>query len=283
MPTYLNPEAASLLQAMKIRRHTLPTLASVAVELWALAWSEDLEPQTMAHVLARDPVLAGRVLGMAHAPPHRGAGPSLSLASAMERIGMSRVMDLVLETAATVSILEAPEYRPFVDACRRHALAVGQLAIEAARATGHDPSLAFLAGAVHDTGSVALLLVAGDEAHRDGRRHPSVASLLPHIEAAHVEASAYLAEQWRLPVEVVDVIRRHGSVPRGRGDLLVPVAAADLLARTVVGCPEPGEQPVVDVDRELEALGLTRRGRQRLRSVAQRVAHSIRSMPHLAA
>ncbi len=269
---------------MKIRRHTLPTLASVAVELWALAWSEDLDARTTAHVLARDPILAGRVIGMAHAPPFRGEGPSLSLASSMERIGMSRVMDLVLETAATVSILEAPDYRPFVDASRRHALAAGQIAIEAARATGHDPSLAFLAGAIHDTGSVALLLVAGDEAHRAGRRHPSVDALLPLIEEAHVEASAFLAEQWRLPEDVIDVIRRHGTAPRGRGDLLVPVAAADLLARTVAGCPEPGDSPVeVNVDRELHALGLTRRGRKRLCSMAERVAHSIRSMPHLAA
>lgn len=269
---------------MKIRRHTLPTLDSVAVELWAVAWSEDLDPRTIAHVLARDPLLAGRVLGMAHAPPFRDAAPALSLAAAMERLGMSRVMDLVLETAATVSILEAPDYRPFVDASRRHAVAVGQLAIEAARATGHDPSLAFLAGAVHDTGSVALLLVAGDEAHRDGRHHPSVDALQPHLDAAHVEASAFLAEQWRLPAEVIDVIGRHGTTPRGRGDLLVPVAAADLLARTVAGCPEPtGASVDVDVDRELAALGLTRSGRRRLCRVAERVAHSIRSMPHLAA
>ncbi|MEM6792076.1 MAG: HDOD domain-containing protein [Myxococcota bacterium] len=267
------------LRALRTRRHTLPTLSAVAMEVWQLARSDGFDFTRLERTLERDRVLAGKVLSRACAPERCSLHPPQSLRDAVSRLGSSGIADIVLEVAVTMQVFRAPGYEAVADAYRRHALAVARLGGPAARETGCDPGAVFVAGLLHDVGAMAVLLVAGDEARRRGKTPPSHASMVAVLNDLTPEASAYLAETWGFPDDIVGAIRRHRQDDAKENPLGRALGLAHALAATEAECPGPCDPPPAGGAFDPADFDLSRRAGERLVLTAHDVGAALNPPP----
>ncbi len=264
------------MRMLKSRRHTLPSLPSVALEVWHMSRAEDCDFREVACLLERDTVLAGRVLGIAQSARYATRVPPTSVHEALVRLGRETVANILLEAAVTMKVFDAPGYQEKVDEYRLHSLAVAQIAVEVARHAGVDPGTAFLSGLLHDVGFVALLMVAGDEARARKRKLLPFETIVQAADYVHAEAGAFLTGFWNLPPEVTEAVRLHEEVD-SRGDkLLATLSVADWLARDIAGCGEPDLEPVAGAH-ALSDLGLTAAAEKRIMLDASNLGKFLRA------
>jgi len=259
--------ARELLDGVRVRRHTLPTLSSVALEVWKLTRDQKYDFGAVAGLLRREQRLAGRVLGLAQSPRFHCPIPPTSIEDAVRRLGGSTIGDLVLETAVTMSVLHAPGFEAVVDEVRHHTLVVSQLSVEVARARGSDVGHAFIVGLLHGVGAVYLLLVAGDEARASQRPLPRLGDLRTDLSRGNATAGAFLAEHWGLPLPVVRAIGAQDT--EDLSDLGATLRVAKYLAQHHARCPNPIALPTLRVPLEQDVGQLSVRARIRLVEMAR--------------
>ncbi|MEM6786852.1 MAG: HDOD domain-containing protein [Myxococcota bacterium] len=241
-------------------RADLPVLPRIAVEVWDMARDPDVDFDRLRVALEREPVLAGRVLGVAHGAQYATKVPPQSIHDALTRLGQRVVADILFEVTATMSVFREPAYTPAMDLLQRHALAVAYLARDLMDMMGDRSGSAFVAGLLHDVGTVALLRVVAARERRARRPAPPVSVLAPAIDALSVRTGAHLALRWGLPQDIVAAIgaqktllvedepcRLAAAIALADG-LTAEAGLADLeghddqteLAATVLGCSKEG-------------------------------------------
>lgn len=174
---------------------TFPVFPRVALELDRALRRPNVSYETLAAIVRKDPGLAHRVVRQASNAAAGGAVPDL--ATAFARLGTQGVWRV-----AMAAILDAPVFRCAgwereADAARRIAVVTGELA----SATGDphvDTGLAFLAGTLHEIGTLQILRHAPRDLspHLLGRLIATLASPLGH----------HLVAGWDLDVRVAPLI-----------------------------------------------------------------------------
>ena len=230
-----------------------PLLPRVALELMRLSRRPDVDLDDVVGGLAKDPMLAGRVLRAASSPLFMPSSPSreLSLREAVMRLGMINVRDVVLEVVLNIRIFRAKQYARELGHVARHGSAAGLLARILARRAGIAPELAFLVGLFHDVGFAGCLLALGDEP--EGSPVPHLGGLWPALDAVHAEMSAAMIELWGLPAELREAASQHRGL--AAADTVAPLAALACLAEHLANRagwtvhPREGGDPIpIDVD-----------------------------------
>lgn len=178
-------------------------LPESANEALILANDPNTPMNRLDRTVARDPVLAARVLAVASSSVYAGA-PVRTLAAALQRLGAGAVRDILYQ-----SVMQCHMFRGEDEKAARmqqdHAIATGRIAKAICTGVGCDSSQAFVCGLLHDIGHVALRLLKG---------HPSLATCSPAEVAAvhdvvHTTLGARMATKWKLPEEIIEGIRRH--------------------------------------------------------------------------
>jgi len=202
-----------------------PLLPAVALEVLHLTRSPEVQLGDVVGLLERDPVLAGRVLGIAASAHYARRSPVVSLRQAAVRLGLEKLSQVVLQAALDLRVFQAPGHKPFAKLLNRHAAAIAHVTRAICKCAATPSEHAFMAGLVHDVGFAACLQVVGDTPRFRGL---SLEELSPVLDALHTEASGRLVEVWKLPDPIRAVVAtHHDPAPSGQAQA---VNAAVVLA-----------------------------------------------------
>jgi len=213
-----------------------PMLPAVALDLVEMSQKTDVDFERVVRLLEKDPVLAAKVLSIAQSAAYATRTPILSLRTAVVRLGLKTLRDIVLEAALHLKVFRVPGFEPAMARLARHSTASAHVIRAICRRTRVETEYAFLCGLLHDVGfAAALLALSGDP--QLGRA--PFEALAPVLDDVHDEASGLLARLWKLPAEVQRVVASHHDL----GKDPEPVSAALVVAEQLVWEAGAGIEP----------------------------------------
>ena len=228
-----------------------PMLPSVALEIHDLSCRPDIDTEKLVVVLEHDPMLAAHVLRVANSALFRGRDAETSLRSAVLRLGLKNLGEVVFEIALHMRVFRSAEYSGMMENLRRHSTACGNLCRLLASRVGQDSEHAFLCGLLHDIGIAAILIVLGERRKSEAALEPAV--LIEVVNQIHEDVSGMLVRQWKLPDEVAEVVaHHHGRSAVTTAPLLsAVVAVADALSNKFGFALDLGTGPCDGDDNDL--------------------------------
>jgi HD-like signal output (HDOD) protein len=232
----LTPEAmiAYLRKTLSAPSYQPPLLPSIALELMKLTRQQGVSIVEVRKLLERDPLLAAKVLQIAQSALYSRGSPVRSLHEAISLLGLRALGDLFLQTVLSMRVFRADGYDGPMATLMQHSMVTAHLARLACRMTAMPDEYAFMCGLLHDAGMAAGLLIFADSltprSSREGprsapsNRAPSYSDVASALYAVHEEASALLAEAWKLNPDIRVVIGSHHHL-RESGGRIHPLAA----------------------------------------------------------
>ncbi|HEX5514975.1 MAG TPA: HDOD domain-containing protein [Gammaproteobacteria bacterium] len=190
---------------------TLPPLPGLAREILVAVTREDADFGSMAEKIAREPVIAARVVGIANSAFSRALPPALSIEGAIIRLGLNRVRMLALSVmlAEQFDSGRCPGFQG--EHYWYQAVGTANCATQLARALPDlDLDAAYLGGLLHNIGLLLLAwayprqisqILSEQQATEPTR---SLSSLLQaHLGTDHHAAGQQLLTDWGLPAEII--------------------------------------------------------------------------------
>ncbi len=202
----------------------LPTLPQVVTRIMSMMDDPDASAEDVNNVLERDPTLVAKILRLVNSAfyglPHKIS----NVRQAIVILGFSTVRSLAI-SAAVFDLFGDTNDQSFSRVkFWEHSIGVASVAkLVGRREAGIDEETAFVCGLLHDLGKLVMDQYAPDEFAEIIRiaqeqslsfRDAEAAVLL---ETTHAEIGGWLAEQWRMPDELIQGIRHHHSVPKAEG------------------------------------------------------------------
>ena len=239
-----------LRQAVK-RLDSLPAMPIIAQKLLALKLDTDQDEQQMLLLIAQDPLISARIIGLANSPLVAASRKISTVKDASLLLGLKRVQS-VATGLAIMSKMNQSIGRLNFHALWEHnmGIAFAMLAIVRAMPAKMRPNddLTFLAGMLHDVGYSVL-------AHLDVERSDELQTRMVTeserlsltvereiVEVTHDELGAELARHWNLPEEIVAAIRFHHEAEKS--DPAQPLARIINLAEKLL--PSFGFHELID-------------------------------------
>jgi HD-like signal output (HDOD) protein len=186
----------------------------VAIRLLLLLRREDVSYREVMEILKTDASLCVELLRIANSAAMGTRFPTDSILQALTLLGIPRLSSLTI-TLAMSKFLGPVSKLPVLRRCWRHNLATGIAASEIASGWNVDGETAYIYGLLHDIGRLGLL-VAFPKSYAEiagianGRDQSLTELELSAFGFDHREVGAWIAVQWNLPMEVVDVSLSHG-------------------------------------------------------------------------
>ena len=203
---------------------SLPTLSSVAVRVLELSGRDDAEVKEISALIESDPALAARILSMCRRADRATSNDIVRIDRAVVQLGMDAVRAALLsvELFGVINGDESAQGECAFDreGFWRHSLGVAcaseQIALAHRDELGINPGAAFIAGLVHDLGKLALHWVLpkayGRVLNASGGSRTDLAALERRaLGVDHFVAGKRLAEHWRLPHVLQDVMWLHAQ------------------------------------------------------------------------
>jgi signal transduction histidine kinase/HD-like signal output (HDOD) protein len=265
---------ASRVELILQQLDALPTLSAVAVRVLELTSAEDSAAREVIELVSCDPALASKVLKLCRCSPGGRAAHVTTVERAVVLIGFDAIRSAVL-SVGICDLFESMESRAEQDpapagvfdrqAFWQHSLAVAVISEALAHADGLrgrvNAGEAFIAGLLHDLGLLALQVLLPrsfdrvcELAEGHGLSLSQAAKRIIGIDT-HT-AGKRLADHWRLPHMLADVLWLHGQPYGSLPDLphrpmIGLVTVADAMARRMYVTPA-GHGPRGE---SLDALG----------------------------
>jgi putative nucleotidyltransferase with HDIG domain len=199
---------------------------------------EEIDVDRIVELISYDKSITAQCIRMANSALFMRGTPAETVRSAVMSLGMWRVRDLLFSNTLSKVI---PANRWVVDPAVfwRHSLAVAMVCRKFAEMIDYpDPEKAYLAGLLHDIGTVVNCMIAPREFHaateKASREH------IPLDEAeqgtmgfTHSDSGRILADAWKIPEDIGDAIELHHRIgdPERGGPLVALVNLSDLLCR----------------------------------------------------
>ncbi|MGE0043608.1 MAG: HDOD domain-containing protein [Vicinamibacterales bacterium] len=235
MPATL-PLLPRLIAFADARGISLPVFDETAIRLRQEARREHVNAAAIAREIESDPTMAAEVLSVANSAFFAGHGEVTSIQTALLRLGVPRVTNLVL--LAT----ERDRYRarhPLIARLMRrlwtHAASTALGAEWIARRQGlaDEADEAFMGGLIHDIGKLYLLRVL-DEMHRIDPEDLTADFSAQLLDGAHAEQGYRQLASWNLPALYLTIVRdHHAEHPDLDNGVLLSVRLANLACRKV--------------------------------------------------
>jgi HD-like signal output (HDOD) protein len=255
--------------------HGLPTLPEVLDRLRDRLGDPRTTALEVSDLIRRDPAIAAMVLRAANSPFYGSSSRVAGVTQAVAVLGLHAVQGIVLNAPSFDASTGDASKEGGVDlaAFWRHSLGAGLAARALGRTLGFTAlEELFLAGLLHDTGTIVLACHGGEDfrgALRQARRGDSARAEAERaaLGASHAEVGAWLLEAWRLPRGLADVARWHHEPARAEsnGTPAALVHVADAFCEEIrFGSGGGGRLPAVD-EAAWEILGVRRPQREGLR------------------
>lgn len=183
-------------------RLVLPTLPEVALKARDVAEDPNASAANLARVINADVAMTARIIKVANSPIMRGAREIQDVQSAISRLGMACISNLVTGLAMEQMFQATTD---FVDKAMRkswaHSTEVAGIAHVICRHyTKLKPDQATLAGLVHEIGILPILTYA-----EESNRLNDPVALQKVIEMIHPQVGVRILQSWEFPKELVDV------------------------------------------------------------------------------
>ncbi len=193
----------------------LPTLPTVVSELNRVIADPWASTKDVEKVMEQDQSLTLKVLALANSAYYAIPGGVSSLSRAIAYLGFDTVQQLVI--AATVfdaiSTQESPDFK--IGDFWRHSIGTGIIAEVIAKKLNHPvPSDVFTCGILHDMGKLAMTklspeLIAETAKHARDEKCTFIEAEVARAQLKHTQIGQILAEHWKLPMNIVNVVRFH--------------------------------------------------------------------------
>jgi len=187
----------------------IPRLPKVAGRILQLSQDPDVQIQAVGDVVKGDPQLATRVLALANAAAFGGGGEVKNLNTAITRLGMRKLRDLVFAESMQTKVFPSRAYIRLVEQSWRLSLGAAVACEAIAKVTSLERDEAFLIGLLHDIGKPTLVnAILEFERKNDGRSlGEELVDLV--LSQLHEEIGAYVLEQWKMSPSIVEAARDH--------------------------------------------------------------------------
>ncbi|HEX7670454.1 MAG TPA: response regulator [Polyangiaceae bacterium] len=209
----------------------LPPAPRLYATLTRVIESENASTDDVARVLADDVAMSAKILQLANSAFMRTNRRVTTVADAVRYLGFATTKSLVLSAEVFGHSGNAIEA---VEEAQQHALAVAKMA----QSLFSDRRLAqeaFLAGMMHDVGTLVLLSELPQQLIEITRRVRDLGELRPVAEeavlgATHADLGAYLLTLWGMPDDLIEAVACHhcpGRIPHDSFALVDAVHVAD--------------------------------------------------------
>jgi len=221
--------------SMSDLQHKLPPLPTAAGTLLGARGARPSD-EDVIEAIQGDPALAARLIKAANSPFYMAATPASSLQAALVRLGLEEARRIALAVAFedTFELTSDPE---LLDDLRRHALATAIAGeIFGRSAQDVDAGEAFLAGLLHDTGTLLVHRMVREVDSKAVDINPDAAREL--AVRTHQRVGALLFGEWDLEAGVAACIGWHhapGEAEERFWPLCFVVSAADRVADIALG------------------------------------------------
>lgn len=213
--------------AVRRKAHLLPAFPRTIERLLATLDDPDANLNLLVSLIERDPALIARVLEQATAVATRVRSEMRvgSLFTAISLIGLARIRQMVI-TTSMAGFLRGTLPPPLADHFWAHSCSIGACAQQLALHCQLQSDIALIAGLLHDVGKLWLYRHAPEAylAVQETCRHEPCASEEAErltFGVDHPTVGAWLAEDWRLSLDLQKAIRYHHAPDRNAHEPLV--------------------------------------------------------------
>ncbi len=197
-------------------RLTLPTLPEIALKVREVVQDPDASIARIAVVVGSDPVLSAKLLQVANSAAYRATRPIENLQSAIARLGLTVVRNIVTAMVMEQLYQESrnPEVTRHLKRLWLHSTRVGAIShVMARKFTRLKPDQAMLAGLIHDIGAIPVVC--------EGENVPELledeARLQRIVHKLHTLIGTSILDEWNFPQELIDVVAEHENLTRDSG------------------------------------------------------------------
>ena len=216
----------------------MPMLPALAADVMSLAIDPEISIARIARVIAKDQVLATRVLRLANSAYCAPMQEITTVNDAIVRMGTGPVRNVVLAVCFTSRLQGANVYGAQGRELMDHAIGTAYLARLVAEKLNEDADEAFMCGLLHDLGKLLLLKLSRDFI-KYGAPTPSTQEIEKVYKERHPEIGARLMKQWQLPEALEHPVRFHHdpeACPHHKSQATVAYVANRLSHRYGFGC-----------------------------------------------
>ncbi|MGH9660413.1 MAG: HDOD domain-containing protein [Bryobacteraceae bacterium] len=197
----------------------LPAFPQVAVRLLDVLSKADAAMKEIVELVRLDPAFGGEVLRLANSAAFGLRSQVDSLGHAIALLGTTRIKAVAMTVAMSSYARQAFKHRA-LRSCWSHSLATAFLTEELAAACSINEDRGYTAGLMHEIGRLALLVGYPNEYSNLIVVASENALDLRVVERAmfdvdYAEAGEWLAEEWRFPAELKEIISHHGQAGPG--------------------------------------------------------------------
>ncbi|MDE3076122.1 MAG: HDOD domain-containing protein [Chloroflexota bacterium] len=272
----------SELETVLARIGTLPTPTRVFDQVTSMLANPKTSAKEIAEVVSADQSITARLLKMVNSPFFGLAEEVTTVSRAITIIGFGALRNLILASSLMDLFTSRLKGRAFfnIELLWTHSWATGVAARAIAKRTGHSAEAEeyLVAGLMHDVGKLALLQYLPERVEAILEKVVRQRCLFIEGEREvlgtdHTVIGAAIADQWRLPAALRDVIAMH-HVPSQAADVAraATVQLADVMARALL-LGSGGDRSMPSLDGE--AYKLLRLDDQKLQGIMRDVERGL--------
>ena len=253
-------EVRELIRRRLEKLNSIPTIPAVIRPL--LHYMEkpidQIEVKRIVDMVSCDESIAAQCLRMANSALYFVSQAVKTVHGAVIVVGLAKMREILM-ACSLLDLLPKDQNRIPALALWQHSLGCALVSRELARWIGYpDPERAFLAGLLHDLGELVNFRAFPDEARScfeiaSAKQIPLYDVEVGSLGFTHCDTGALVAELWRLPYHLREVIQFHHNIQQTKlsPDLVALVNISDLLCRAErLGygyCEQPPPDPLAEV------------------------------------
>jgi HD-like signal output (HDOD) protein len=218
-PALFDDGSAITIDALLSRAKNLVPMPAVVIKLLNVIDDQDITGTRITKIIERDQAITAAVLRLANSAFYRPLSTITGLQTAVSWVGIRGVRDI----AMAASMIKSPiESRALVDILRKHMLATGSCArCIGGRVPRINEEIAFLSGLLKDIGRFLITLAVPEKYLALCEAADQVGISASQAEQdwlgfTQAEVGTLLAEEWKFPALVIDVIRHQNDTVESR-------------------------------------------------------------------
>lgn len=205
----------------------LPVLDEHVMQIHQLMASDEFDIGALERLVERDPGLSGELLRLANSSFFGGLEKVLTISDAIMRLGVKRCAELATVVAQQKMYrVQARDLREMAEKLWRHALcsSLGSSWLAGRLEMPEIESEAMLAGLLHDSGKLLVLLVVDDLIQSGrGKFNPTLHFVEEALNSLHCELGGQLLASWDIPENYARIVRHHHDREIDESDRLLLV------------------------------------------------------------